>query len=147
VRRRAETLGVARDITLLRVVALVPLFFFGELALFCGAFALAHVRNAGPALTFGVAALLTALGYPLLVELERHVGGSEASPRPPWRLGICDACFAAGGVFAAWKLDGRPGAPATAALLGLVAALWLVAGVAARMVARRGDAPAPSKER
>ena len=144
-----EPLGVPGFVSLLRIIALVPLFFFGEFSLFCGAYALAHaVRDTGSALMFGGVALVSTLGYPALVEFERRISLGSQSPPAPWPLATYDAFFLGGGMFATWKLDGRPGAPPLVELLPLAFVLWIIAGAVTRrrLAAVETGGPRPSSK-
>jgi hypothetical protein len=150
VRRRGETLGVPGFIVLLRLVMLVPLFFFGEFSLFCAAFAVAHARHdTGPALIFAAVALISTLGYPALVEFEHRLGRGAQPPAVPWPIAVYDLFFLGGGMFAVWKLDGRQGVPSMPVLIGLALLLWIISGSVARrrLADLRTDTTAPKQKR
>src|SRR5580658_9636530 len=89
----------------LRIVALVPLVFFGIFGVFTltGAIVLAH-HDPAKALIFAAIALFSTLAYPAMIEVERRFFPPPSPQAPRLPLGVYDAFFLGGGLFATWRL-------------------------------------------
>jgi hypothetical protein len=136
-------------LTWLRLIALVPLFFFGEFSLFCAAQAVSRfATDMGPGLMFAGLALASTLAYPLLVDFERRIVLQTQAADGALPLLAYDLFFVGGEFFAAWQLGGR--GLAAIPLIGLALVMWMIAGaVARRRLAslQTGTSPGPSKKK
>ncbi len=128
----------------LRIVALVPLAFFGIFGVFTltGAIVLAH-RDPAKALVFAAIALFSTLAYPAMIDVERRFFPPPSPHAPRLPLGVYDAFFLGGGLFATWRL-----APQIDPLesIGIALLLWIIAGTAARRRAAELE-PTPPKQK
>jgi hypothetical protein len=128
----------------LRIAALVPLAFFGVFGVFTltGAIVLAHTDPA-KALVFGAIALFSTLAYPAMIDVERRFFPPPPPEAPRLPLGLYDAFFLGGGLFATWRLAPRIDPLES---IGIALLLWIIAGAAARRRAAEPEGTPPKEK-
>jgi len=128
----------------LRIFALIPLAFFGIFGVFAlsRAIVLAHTDLA-LALVFAAIALLSTLGYPALIDVERRFLPPPPPQAPRLPMKVYDAFFLGGGLFETWRL-----APQIDPILsmGIALLLWIIAAAAARNRAAELEGTLPNQK-
>ncbi len=126
----------------LRIFALIPLAFFGlfGVLMLSHAIVLAH-HDLAKALVFAAIALLSTLGYPAMIDVERRYLPPPQTPRLP--LKVYDLFFLGGGLFETWRL-----APQIDPMLsmGIALLLWIIAAAAARNRAAELEGTLPKEK-
>jgi len=128
----------------LRIVALIPLAFFGIFGVFTltGAIVLAH-QDLAKALIFAAIALFSTLAYPAMVDVERRFFPAPSAQAPRLPLGVYDVFFLGGALFASWRLAPRIDPLES---VGIALLLWVIAGAAARRRAAELEGVAPKQK-
>ncbi|MGH7714778.1 MAG: hypothetical protein ACREML_02160 [Vulcanimicrobiaceae bacterium] len=126
---------------LLRLVALVPLVFFGifGVVMLTSAIVLAP-HDLAKALIFAAIALFSTLGYPAMIDVERRFSPPPSPLAQRLPMKVHDAFFLGGGAIAAWKLGPRID-PLESLAVALF--LWIIASGAARHRAAELEASVP----